>query len=123
MYWVCNLGTNVESENKKRRHEGESVGYELLQRCVGEVEAIKSRAGSRAIVDQARRLRAQLLARGTPAGGPAENQLAAVSRVAQGAWHQHPARHRAFPGQLVESDKQGEARARRHICCTTTISK
>ena len=43
------------------RHKGDSISYELLQWFVDEIEAVKSRADSRLMLDHARWLRAQLV--------------------------------------------------------------
>ena len=56
---------NSDEASARGRHKGESISFELLQWFVDEVEAIKSRADSRLMLDQARWLKAQLVAAGT----------------------------------------------------------
>ena len=59
----------------RRRHKGDWISFELLQWFVDEIEAIRGRADSRLLLDQARWLKANLVESGTP-----ENQLCKVDK-------------------------------------------
>ena len=55
-----------EEASAHGRHQGEWISFELAQWFVDEVESIKSRSDSRLMLDQARWIKAPLIASGTP---------------------------------------------------------